>query len=208
MESCQEFSLHFRDNEGLWSVFLKYFNTEKCNGMNLLKRFCRIHSWKPAGLHITRIQWFNGFDNITGVAWNTLSQNKFHSFQNLRIQDLREQSLDLHRDIQSSARELGVKGHHVTNFVLPGGVPLFTAKMGEPGYLGNNTILGEVRPILFQLANWWAVVFMWTTFCNFKFGSGLVCGMALGFGQKFKHQNSADFLGKKIETSKTFICDI
>lgn len=117
---------------------------------------------------------------------NTLSQNKFHSFQNLRIQDLREQSLDLHRDIQSSARELGVKGHHVTNFVLPGGVPLFTAKMGEPGYLGDNTVLGEVRPILSSLANWWAVVFMWTTFCNFKFGSGLVCGMALDRSSNIK----------------------
>ncbi|CAH2261527.1 jg20151 [Pararge aegeria aegeria] len=63
-------------------------------------------------------------------------------FKNLRIQDLREQSLDLHRDIQSSARELGVEGTHVNNFVLPGGVPLFTAKMGEPGYLGDNRILG------------------------------------------------------------------
>ncbi|XP_023945613.2 chondroitin sulfate synthase 1 [Bicyclus anynana] len=63
-------------------------------------------------------------------------------FKNLRIQELREQSLDLHRDIQSSARELGVKGGQVTSFVLPGGVPLFTAKMGEPGYLGDNRILG------------------------------------------------------------------
>ncbi|XP_045776005.1 chondroitin sulfate synthase 1 [Maniola jurtina] len=63
-------------------------------------------------------------------------------FKNLRIQDLREQSLDLHRDIQSSARELGVEGKHVNSFVLPGGVPLFIAKMGEPGYLGDNRILG------------------------------------------------------------------
>ncbi|XP_034833325.1 chondroitin sulfate synthase 1 [Maniola hyperantus] len=63
-------------------------------------------------------------------------------FKNLRIQDLREQSLDLHRDIQSSARELGVAGKHVNSFVLPGGVPLFIAKMGEPGYLGDNRILG------------------------------------------------------------------
>ncbi|XP_046966394.1 chondroitin sulfate synthase 1 isoform X2 [Vanessa cardui] len=64
------------------------------------------------------------------------------SYDNLHIQDLREQSLDLHRDISSSVRELGVATDEVANFVLPGDVPLFPVKIGEPGYLGNNKILG------------------------------------------------------------------
>ncbi|XP_047532573.1 chondroitin sulfate synthase 1 [Vanessa atalanta] len=63
-------------------------------------------------------------------------------FKNLHIQDLREQSLDLHRDISSSVRQLGVATDEVANFVLPGDVPLFPVKIGEPGYLGNNKILG------------------------------------------------------------------
>ncbi|CAH2048998.1 unnamed protein product, partial [Iphiclides podalirius] len=63
-------------------------------------------------------------------------------FKNLRIQELRERSLDLHRDIASSVHELGVEADKVEDYVLPGGVPLFPDKMGEDGYLGNNQILG------------------------------------------------------------------
>ncbi|CAG9565853.1 unnamed protein product [Danaus chrysippus] len=63
-------------------------------------------------------------------------------FKNLHIQSLREQSLDLHRDIASSVHELGVKMDQVADYELEPGVPLFPAKIGEPGYLGNNRILG------------------------------------------------------------------
>ncbi|XP_041980482.1 chondroitin sulfate synthase 1 [Aricia agestis] len=63
-------------------------------------------------------------------------------FKNLRILDIREKSLDLHRDIASSLHELGVHGDDVTSYVLPGNVSLFPVKMGQPGYLGNNRILG------------------------------------------------------------------
>ncbi|XP_045501289.1 chondroitin sulfate synthase 1 [Colias croceus] len=63
-------------------------------------------------------------------------------FKNLKIQDLRETSLDLHREIASSVKELGVEQDQVADYELPGGVPLFPAKMGTPGYLGNNKILG------------------------------------------------------------------
>lgn len=63
-------------------------------------------------------------------------------FQNFRIQELRERSLDLHRDISSALRELSIPRDEVDDFVLPGDVPLFPAKIGEPGYLGDNKILG------------------------------------------------------------------
>ncbi|KOB78645.1 Chondroitin sulfate synthase 1 [Operophtera brumata] len=68
---------------------------------------------------------------------------RIHSyFKNLRIQELRESSLDLHRDIAMSLHELGVSQDHVEDYELPGGVPLFPAKVGDPEYLGNNSILG------------------------------------------------------------------
>ena len=67
------------------------------------------------------------------------------SFQNLQIQDLREQSLDLHRDIASSMRALGVDSEQVEDYMLADGVPLFPEKIGEPGYLGDNSILGKVE---------------------------------------------------------------
>ncbi|XP_014359354.2 chondroitin sulfate synthase 1 [Papilio machaon] len=63
-------------------------------------------------------------------------------FKNLRIQELKERSLDLHRDIAASVQELGVDADKVEDYVLPGGEPLFPHKMGEDGYLGNNRILG------------------------------------------------------------------
>ncbi|XP_037292457.1 chondroitin sulfate synthase 1 [Manduca sexta] len=63
-------------------------------------------------------------------------------FKNFRIQELRERSLDLHRDISSALRELGVPADDVDDYMLPGEVPLFPAKVGEPGYLGDNKILG------------------------------------------------------------------
>lgn len=40
-------------------------------------------------------------------------------------------------------RELGVDEDEVENYILPGGVPLFPAKIGEPGYLGKNKIYGK-----------------------------------------------------------------
>lgn len=68
---------------------------------------------------------------------------RIHSyFKNFRIQELRERSLDLHRDISSALRELSIPRDEVDDFVLPGDVPLFPAKIGEPGYLGDNKILG------------------------------------------------------------------
>ncbi|CAH0399323.1 unnamed protein product [Chilo suppressalis] len=68
---------------------------------------------------------------------------RLHSyFKNLRIQELRESSLDLHRDISAAMRELHVPPEEVADYTLPGDVPLFPAKVGEPGYLGDNQILG------------------------------------------------------------------
>lgn len=68
---------------------------------------------------------------------------RIHSyFKNLRIQELRERSLDLHRDIASAMRELDVPEDLVANYQLQEGVPLFPAKIGETDYLGNNKILG------------------------------------------------------------------
>ncbi|CAK1541983.1 unnamed protein product [Leptosia nina] len=63
-------------------------------------------------------------------------------FKNLKIQDLRETTLDLHREIATSLREMEVDQEQVPNYVLPGDVPLFPVKMGQPGYLGDNRILG------------------------------------------------------------------
>ncbi|CAB3245006.1 unnamed protein product [Arctia plantaginis] len=68
---------------------------------------------------------------------------RIHSyFKNLRIQELRERSLDLHRDIASAMGALKVPPEDVADYILPGDVPLFPAKVGEPDYLGNNSILG------------------------------------------------------------------
>ncbi|XP_063830166.1 chondroitin sulfate synthase 1 [Ostrinia nubilalis] len=68
---------------------------------------------------------------------------RVHSyFKNLRIQELRERSLDLHRDIASAMHELQVPSDQVADYELAEGVPLFPAKIGEPGYLGDNEILG------------------------------------------------------------------
>lgn len=64
-------------------------------------------------------------------------------FQNLRIQELRQRSLDLHRDIASALQQLGVAADDVDDYRLPGDVPIFPTKVGEPGYLGDNRILGE-----------------------------------------------------------------
>ncbi|XP_045513002.1 chondroitin sulfate synthase 1 [Pieris brassicae] len=63
-------------------------------------------------------------------------------FKNLKIQDLRESTLDLHRDIASSLNKLGVEPDQVADYMLLEGIPLFPAKIGEPGYLGDNNILG------------------------------------------------------------------
>lgn len=38
---------------------------------------------------------------------------------------------------------LNVPPEDVADYMLPGGVPLFPAKVGEPEYLGNNSILGK-----------------------------------------------------------------
>ncbi|KAJ8714761.1 hypothetical protein PYW07_002986 [Mythimna separata] len=68
---------------------------------------------------------------------------RIHSyFKNLRIQELRERSLDLHRDIASAVKELNVPEELVADYKLQDDVPLFPAKIGEPDYLGNNKILG------------------------------------------------------------------
>ncbi|XP_048484446.1 chondroitin sulfate synthase 1 [Plutella xylostella] len=68
---------------------------------------------------------------------------RLHSyFKNLRIQELREQSVQLHRDISSSLKALGVASDHAQGYTLPGGLPLFPAKIGQAGYLGDNEILG------------------------------------------------------------------
>ncbi|KAI5643856.1 chondroitin n-acetylgalactosaminyltransferase domain-containing protein [Phthorimaea operculella] len=68
---------------------------------------------------------------------------RMHSyFKNLRIQEIREESLDLHRNIAAAMKELQVPSEAIADYVLPGDTPLFPAKLGDPGYLGDNEILG------------------------------------------------------------------
>ncbi|GBP61743.1 Chondroitin sulfate synthase 1 [Eumeta japonica] len=68
---------------------------------------------------------------------------RLHSyFKNLRIQELREESIDLHRDIAASMKELSVATEEVADYKLPGDVLLFPAKIGQPDYLGDNSVLG------------------------------------------------------------------
>lgn len=68
---------------------------------------------------------------------------RIHSyFKNFRVQEIRERSLDLHRDISTALQQLEVPDDKVAEYMLSGDVPLFPAKVGEPGYLGNNKILG------------------------------------------------------------------
>ncbi|XP_061720012.1 chondroitin sulfate synthase 1 [Cydia pomonella] len=63
-------------------------------------------------------------------------------FKNLRIQDTRELSVDLHRDIAMCMKELHVPQEQVADYMLPGDVPLFPAKIGDKDYAGDNSILG------------------------------------------------------------------
>ncbi|KAL4717208.1 hypothetical protein ACJJTC_017095 [Scirpophaga incertulas] len=63
-------------------------------------------------------------------------------FKNLQVQETRETSIELHQDIAEAMHELQVPPEQVMDYTLPGDVPLFPAKLGDLGYLGDNNILG------------------------------------------------------------------
>ncbi|KAJ4451658.1 hypothetical protein ANN_03128 [Periplaneta americana] len=62
--------------------------------------------------------------------------------QSLKIQELQQQALTLHRDVASMMALLGHRPEAAEQFMLGNGVPLFPAKMGSRGYLGDTAMLG------------------------------------------------------------------
>lgn len=64
--------------------------------------------------------------------------------QNLKIQDLQQQALALHRDIANMMMLLGYKPEAAEKMVLGNNVPLFPAKKGSRAYLGDTAMSGNV----------------------------------------------------------------
>ncbi|XP_069679907.1 chondroitin sulfate synthase 1 [Periplaneta americana] len=68
---------------------------------------------------------------------------RIHNYmKSLKIQELQQQALTLHRDVASMMALLGHRPEAAEQFMLGNGVPLFPAKMGSRGYLGDTAMLG------------------------------------------------------------------
>ncbi|PSN39485.1 Chondroitin sulfate synthase 1 [Blattella germanica] len=67
---------------------------------------------------------------------------RVHNYmKSLRIQELQQQALSLHRDISNMMVLLGYKPEAASRVML-GNIPLFTAKKGSRAYLGDTAMLG------------------------------------------------------------------
>jgi hypothetical protein len=66
--------------------------------------------------------------------------------QSLKIQELQQKTLVLHRDIANMMKLLGLKPKAARKMVLGNSVPLFPAKEGSHMYLGDTAMLGNVEP--------------------------------------------------------------
>ncbi|KAF7281659.1 hypothetical protein GWI33_004458 [Rhynchophorus ferrugineus] len=68
---------------------------------------------------------------------------KLHVYmQGLKIQNALQESILLHRDIAASMKELGYRISSIETANLTSNVPLYPAKKGHAGYLGDTSILG------------------------------------------------------------------
>ena len=64
--------------------------------------------------------------------------------QGLKIQELQQQAISLHRDIANMMSLLGYKPEAADKIMLGTNVPLFPAKMGSRAYLGDTAMLGNI----------------------------------------------------------------
>jgi len=63
--------------------------------------------------------------------------------QGLRIQDLQQERIHLHRDIHTMAQELGVNLETLKNYEIADGVRLFPVDPNSEDYPGDTDILGD-----------------------------------------------------------------
>lgn len=61
------------------------------------------------------------------------------------MQNILQQSLEIHRDIATSMMELGYHRSRLDKAVLSKNVPLFPIKSGSQGYLGDASLLGRYK---------------------------------------------------------------
>lgn len=64
--------------------------------------------------------------------------------QGLKIQELQQRALALHRDIANMMTLLGHKPNAAQTMMLGSNVPLFPDKMGSHMFLGDTTMLGKM----------------------------------------------------------------
>ncbi|XP_015432294.1 PREDICTED: chondroitin sulfate synthase 1 [Dufourea novaeangliae] len=68
---------------------------------------------------------------------------RLHNYmRGLRIQDLQQERLNLHRDIYTMAKQLGINVENIRNFEIAKGVPLFPIDPHSKEYPGDTEILG------------------------------------------------------------------
>ncbi|XP_076624346.1 chondroitin sulfate synthase [Colletes latitarsis] len=68
---------------------------------------------------------------------------RLHNYmRGLRIQDLQQERLNLHRDIYTMAKQLGIRVEDLKNFEIAKGVPLFPVNPHSKEYPGDTEILG------------------------------------------------------------------
>ncbi|XP_067010256.1 chondroitin sulfate synthase 1 [Anabrus simplex] len=68
---------------------------------------------------------------------------RVHNYmKSLKIQDLQQKVIYLHREIMSMMKELGHKPEEINNFMVGKNFPLFSAKKGSHDYLGDTAMLG------------------------------------------------------------------
>lgn len=88
--------------------------------------------------------------------WNAITNvgcgiiNLFR-LQGLRIQDLQQERIHLHRDIRTMARELGVSLETLKNHEIAEGVRLFPVDPNSANYPGDTDILGDFSLPLSQI---------------------------------------------------------
>ncbi|KAG8223078.1 hypothetical protein J437_LFUL002026 [Ladona fulva] len=68
---------------------------------------------------------------------------RIHNYmRSLKIQELQQKSLALHRDISNMLKQLNVPSNESGSYSIVNKVPLFPISKGKPGYLGDNIIHG------------------------------------------------------------------
>lgn len=74
------------------------------------------------------------------------SVNRFYihsQLQNLKIQQLKEVTMSLHRDVLAAAKELSASPTFIASYYIANSVPLYPHVRGHPSFLGDTSILGN-----------------------------------------------------------------